>query len=799
MSKHALSQSGRRSPARILGLLMSSIFVVALAACGDDGNQGPAGPAGAAGAPGAPGEQGPAGTPGASAGAATSTIAGAGDVTFKLDPAENTLAGPGKFALKFKATARNAAGNAVPLTGLDMIALYSAAVKSNATGSGAPKQWVNAGMAQGLASSTYCTLTGQYTSRGVTGNACTLVEDANEPGTYTGTWTHEGAPPMMNAADDLTTPHRVFIRAYNLKNASGVAIEDKVMSARIDYVPATGKLVDSTGKDTVSDAACIKCHSKTDGRIAKIAAHSNYQSTEVCVACHNTGLKPTDAQAAEGWVFDFGPMVHRVHAGHHLAGKLSGEALEYFGEIGFPSPISECTACHDNGTTWNTNVYRDACVGCHMYTDFATGQGHSELNIAQADDTQCMGCHGGGGLTPEAAHQVGKRAEYGALFKVDFTGVTAVPSATPGFKTVTITAAITMNGQPIPDGTNLANYNATTNAAGMFSTNGLLIGNVMTDGTVVSWRDPIGAGAANAAVSVALNQGTLAAGVWTRTFDVPQVRAAGTIFVASEAKFCVRDGKAAACSATGRGFGPGSTTDALNAGVGVKSPMKFFNVDGGTAVTARMAVAGRITVAEDKCNACHTLLDYAKGFRHGTYTFDQCSNCHNDTGGSTGHPTVVYRDENGTAAVNPAITFGNKDLVTVTHRYHSGNFDGIEGVFRDYTGELHGYPAVETDCAACHKDGMKLFASDGGLTSGKRSIKVGFNATTNPTGYYVSPVAESCRGCHVHADAATVGHFKANGATLESDHVTTPNLPIESCAVCHGEGKTQGIDRVHAR
>ena len=121
---------------RMLGLLLSSIFVVAMAGCGSDGDNGPSGPAGA---PGATGPQGPQGPQGPAAGASTRTIASAADVTFKLTPAENTLAGAGKMALKFKATAKDANGAVVPLTGLDMIALYSATVKTNTTPSGSPK------------------------------------------------------------------------------------------------------------------------------------------------------------------------------------------------------------------------------------------------------------------------------------------------------------------------------------------------------------------------------------------------------------------------------------------------------------------------------------------------------------------------------------------------------------------------------------------------------------------------------------------------------------------------------------
>ena len=137
------------------------------------------------------------------------------------------------------------------------------------------------------------------------------------------------------------------------------------------------------------------------------------------------------------------------------------------------------------------------------------------------------------------------------------------------------------------------------------------------------------------------------------------------------------------------------------------------------------------------------------------------------------------------------MTFNNKDLFTVAHRFHSGNFGVVEGIFRDANGALFGYPSPETDCTACHKDGAKLFATDGGLTSGKRSIKVGSN--------YISPVAESCRTCHAHSDAAAVAHFVSNGATVEGVNATTSsNLPVESCATCHAEGKTYGIDKVHA-
>ncbi len=549
------------------------------------------------------------------------------------------------------------------------------------------------------------------------------------------------------------------------------------MSVPVDFIPATDELGVS-GKDTVSSAACKNCHGEVDGHIAKIEAHHNYQDVKNCVTCHNPDLVPSDAQLAEGWVFDFAPMIHRIHAGHHISDSLSGEAKEYFGEVGFPSDLKECKSCHDGAPSYNTNIYAQACVGCHINVNFTTGENHSEFGLAQADDTQCKSCHGSGSLTPEAVHSVGKRAEYASLFKVDFTSAAVVTSAAPGMKTLTLKANVTMNGAAIPNGTDLKVYNATTNPTGMFVANGLLLGNVTTDGTVYAWRD-----VKPTAIALKLENGTLADGVLTFVKDIPDAQAVGTIYVSSEANVCIKAGKVSSCNATGLEFGPTNP-------IGNTAPVKFYSLDASAVVKARMTDPARITVEEAKCNACHGTLDYIKGTRHGTYTFDQCMNCHNDTTGASGHKTVVSKGEDGSKVINPEVTFNNKDLFTVAHRFHSGNFDVIAGIFRDANGELVGYPSPETACSACHKDDAKLFATDGGLASEKRSIKVGSN--------YISPVAESCRSCHAHSDAAAVAHFRSNGAVVEADAMTDPNLPVESCATCHAEGKTYGVDKVHA-
>ncbi|MFQ6370374.1 OmcA/MtrC family decaheme c-type cytochrome [Shewanella sp. YIC-542] len=755
----------------LLALILLGLF--GLSACGSDGKDG------ADGAPGTPGADGQDGQDGQPAGVVVSTIYQAGDVSFTIDPADNTLAGSNTFALKFQVSAKDQAGQEKPLSGLNQVAIYSVTAMSNATSDGPSVYWQNNAKAAGNGTSMYCTLDGTYSSRGTTGDACTLVEDPANPGTYTGTWEHDGSAPIMYADDDLSAPHRIMLRVYNLKDADGNSISGKVLSTPLDYIPATGETVDTTGKDTVADAACKQCHgeSTTTGNIANIGAHGNYQSVKNCIACHNPATQPSAEDAAEGYVFDLPAMIHRIHGGEHLAAlaQYGFKQAEEWAEIAYPSPLDNCTKCHstDEGkTTWKDEPTRVSCGGCHSNINFATGEGHSDFNLAQADDAQCVACHGTGALSPMEAHKVGERAEYASLVNIDFTGASVAGDA--GAKVLTVTADVMVNG-------------ALSSDLSVLGVTNTLMGNVDSKGEIHRW------GSRPALTSGNFDAGT---GKLTLTQSISDAQAMGTLYVGTEATFCVdKTGKAATCDekadlAYGNPVASVHGRDVFSTAIGVTTQTKFFDLDTAAAddegVPARFTVPERITVAESKCEACHTSLDITKGASHGVYTFDQCMDCHNNDYAGSYHPNAVYKDADGNA-VSSGVTFTNRDLVTVTHRFHSGNFDVIEGIYKDAKGNVMGYPGVSNDCSACHKEGATFFAADGGLTSGKRAIAV--------TGGFISPVAESCRSCHT-SDAA-LAHFQSNGATTTDAPDTTADLPVESCATCHAEGKSFGIDKFH--
>lgn len=293
----------------------------------------------------------------------------------------------------------------------------------------------------------------------------------------------------------------------------------------------------------------------------------------------------------------------------------------------------------------------------------------------------------------------------------------------------------------------------------------------------------------------------LSGGVLTVSKDFAETMLTGTIYVTGEIQLCANDGAIVKCrDALGEaieGLDFGSDHGLANA-----APITYFNLDdpAGATVLARMDDPARITVDEAKCNSCHQNLTHVKG-THGVTEFTQCMACHNTLAGRSGHPVEydtgeVDADGNRIFETITDITFSQRDLFTVAHRFHSGNWDarrGVPAIYLDKNMELQGYPGVATDCFACHQDNAKFFANDGGLTSGKRAIKVSTSAEE-----YITPLAEACRTCHEHSDGAAVAHFKSNGAYVQGEPATTANLPVESCATCHAEGKAYGIDKVHA-
>ena len=178
-------------------------------------------------------------------------------------------------------------------------------------------------------------------------------------------------------------------------------------------------------------------------------------------------------------------------------------------------------------------------------------------------------------------------------------------------------------------------------------------------------------------------------------------------------------------------------------------------------VTDAKAVARRTVVDLKNCQACHTKID----FIHGTarQNTELCVLCHNPTftaAPPTGSP-------NGTARV-PI------DFKYMIHRIHEGEEQTVPYKFSRYDFSEVLFPGDLRNCAKCHVTGSNTLPMKSGV-QGSVAIKT------------TSPVTTVCSSCHDTTAAA--GHMDIN----------TSQKGVETCNVCHAEGREVAISKAHAR
>jgi len=178
------------------------------------------------------------------------------------------------------------------------------------------------------------------------------------------------------------------------------------------------------------------------------------------------------------------------------------------------------------------------------------------------------------------------------------------------------------------------------------------------------------------------------------------------------------------------------------------NPVHYENLGGGTADPRREVVDIAL------CNTCHDRLAFHGGQRLNT---QECVICHNP---------------NFTDGEVPAESLDFKLLV---HRLHRGT--NLTQPYIDFN-HLR-FPGDLRDCASCHLDGTWEVPEN---------ARPGSLPTQTPGDWYSpqQPTAAACLGCHDSQSAAA--HAFLNTAPFG-----------ESCAVCHGPGAVEDVDKVHAR
>ncbi len=772
---------GTRTWKGLAAVTVAALMAAGIAGCsGDDGSDGSAGPAGPAGPSGPTGPSGPPGTPAPGPTAASVTTA---------DAIVATVTGV-SIASPPVVTFRLADRSGAPLQGLQPNQIRFAIAKLVPGTGGGSSQWVSYINRSVNPAAGFVGTQPAIQANTETATAGTLTDNGD------GTYTYRFAVDVANVtapvavAYDATLTHRVAIQLSGLPG---------INNASYTWQPSSGATTGIFSREIVDNDTCNACHDVLFFHGGS-ADSGGRRDTQYCVTCHNPGS--TDPETTNS--VDMKVMIHKIHAGAELTNGYGivgygGTVYDYSG-IEWTQDIRNCQTCHEESDTdtpqasnWRTTVNIEACGTCHDNMNFATGEGHGA--VGPATNADCAVCHGptatlfNGSLRPENAHKI-PADEAAKLFQYQVVSVSGVQlDGTPGvvagkvspgeYALVTIKVvnpatgtAYDINDQSLanpfftkPGATTSLNVDVawTTRDFTNFGSGSATV-------TTGSPAQPTQIGfLANTAVSATVCVGGAGVGCPPQALGRPVANPDGSF-----TKAALRPVPASGVTGSGAAViegRPAVDTDPDPA-VTTYQRVRVVSVGLPFAITDSAPVARRSVVDTGKCNDCHNNLSLHGSGR--TANTELCSTCHNAD-----------------FACRTVGQIGSTDLKRMAHGIHAGTFNECG---HDYTGVV--YPGRINNCEGCHKadtfypvDATKVFAT---------SIDAGADRSTPVDDINITPNLAVCGNCHT--SALGVAHMKQNGGSdtaVQDSDGTYLSGSIETCALCHGPGKTADIRDAH--
>lgn len=723
---------------RLLTLLAACLF---LWACeGDDGAQGPAGAAGPAGPPGPPGPPGND----TGGGIPIETVE-----SFEVSVASvNVPDGGGAPTVNFSISDEFGQG----LTGLDAGEIRFVLSQLSPGTDGASSEW------QSYVTRDSGGITdAQATTE--TATAGTFVD--NGDGTYSYTFAQALTDYPAGPEFDPMKTHRL---GAEIRGA--IPSEDNGI---YDFVPSGG--MPTFTRAIVDNDTCNACHDRLE-------FHGGPRTdVPYCVTCHNPYSIDGDT-ASEPWggSVDMKVLIHKIHVSDLAQGYTIigfGGTVHDYGEVAFPQDPRNCTTCHEeddantpDASNWRLVANRDACGTCHDDIDWAAG-GHPG-GLAFSDDTQCLDCHGPDATVNDGDVQIAKAHELTAVLAneaFDYE-VLSVTNAAPGQipeATISVTNPedgsaydITDPAGPFQIGSSRLNLDLswTTTA----------LGNIDPMDTLMR---PADSGAPFAPIQINFQDGATANGdgTFTKAADVPiptGITGSGT---------AVLEGRAAVDIE--------GELDSLP----VSSEALAF------AITDAAAMPRRSIVDIEKCNDCHKNLSLHGDNRSGNT--EVCSTCHNP------NATDIQQRVAGTECVNElGADDAPIDMKRMIHSIHAGTtaICGYRNSAHPYDEVV--YPGQLNNCEGCHLEDT-YYPVDSTVVPGT-TVDAGPDRSSLLDDLAISPNSSVCSSCHTSDLAMT--HMSQNGgdfAATKTEAGILSSAGAETCALCHGPGRSSDVREVH--
>ncbi len=723
---------------------------VSLAACsGSDGKDGDAGPTGPSGPPGPPGPPGP--SSGVPVDSAETINVGVASVVVP--------AGGGAPVVEISLTNDLQQG----LFGLpagDIRFVISQLTPGSGGGSSEWQSYVtrdSGGITDAQAT----------TERGSSG---TFVD--NGDGTYQYTFAQNLTDYPAGPAFDETKTHRLGIEIRGQAPISSNGI--------YDFVPAGGDPLFE--RRIVDNDTCFACHDI-------INFHGGPRTDiDYCVTCHNPYSIDGDT-AAEPWggTVDMKQMVHKIHFGVNLTNGYfivghGGSVHDYSGVV-FPQDVRNCTTCHDESddntpqaSNWREVQNVDTCGSCHDNIDFAAGGHVGGIN----DDATCVQCHGpdstvnGGDLRVEVVHDLPVQT-----ISQDFQyNIEDVLNMAVGQNPEVQFSVTNPNDGSFYDILNDVEW---TTCAGGASR--LQIGIAWNTDDYTNTNS-----GSNPAQPVAAGLNALAC--FGNPGATPVAGQPGWFSVTAANPLPADAVGTAAVTIDGH---PAVTVDGNVERIPVRNVVQYVGIDGAAASERREVV----DIAN--CDNCHKELSL-----HGNNRTDEpqvCVTCHNPNATDARQRVPAVPPDPPHACETVLGTDDvSVDMKYMIHAIHAAGATGVPYQVCGYRNSVHEYdfhyPGRLDNCEGCHNEGT-YFPVDPSAVLGT-TVDVGGNIVSPTDDVVVSPNAAVCSTCHV-SDLARQ-HMIQNGSDFNATKAADSSLissGVETCALCHGEGRSADVEAVH--
>lgn len=541
---------------------------------------------------------------------------------------------------------------------------------------------------------------------------------------------------------DLTFDDSLTHRITMELRADGTA--NKLINAHYDFLPSSGEMVAADATRTVEflEQSCLRCHSDDYDHAwaPKLLFHGGRRfDIANCQMCHTSYAGDPETGAP----IDMGYMVHKIHKSDYLMVGYGGSIHDY-SEVTFPADMYDCRACHQEGDTspvdaFNFKHHRAlACGSCHSdSTD--PEQIKTDMHDRYIETTDCSTCHAEKG-EPGAAHH--------------FTDAVAKDNAKDSYSASLVPASVSITGGMITFDVQFADSSLTTPVMSPDTDKRITLSAIY-----FGFGNDIDFGSGTQKVDlIALAPTAVSDGIYrytTSTSITADTSQAATAVVST--KMCVdRD--------TLMGVACGTGTDESNNPAVITGDLVAFNLSGDDSVMAR-----RVVVSNDTCANCHDekfIGKFGIDFKHGgSYSnFEgECQMCHNPT--RSGADSKSIQD--------------HIDFKVRIHAHHANKRSTQDPIT---------FPENYGNCAVCHDKGQLKMDGLGAMVATPST-----DAVLGMVEF--SPIASTCVSCHGATDSL-ISHIRSNGGAANDPRGTyVPGS--ESCATCHAEGKTNGVDSVH--